>query len=232
MNNSAVSIVKIERDENLTKRIKKYCKKIGVDVIGFADPKLFDRFPEYNRPQAYLKDCNTVIIIGFHLYDLTLDAWNSFQEQNRSYQFADSIIENFCNKVSLFLKKKGHDSTVITYEPGLFLKDASVLAGIGPIGKNNLLITPTYGSQVRLRALATNAPLICGDPFIESEYCKNCNKCIESCPSNAFVDGKFTKSICYDYSKSNLNKLSDQTAIWCNVCIEACPVGKKVINNE
>ncbi|MHA1104810.1 MAG: hypothetical protein ACTSPN_03715 [Promethearchaeota archaeon] len=219
----------MEKDEKLTTSIKKYCKKLGVDVVGFADPKFFDRFSEYNRPQAYLKGCKTVIVVGFHLYDLTLDAWSKpILGENKSYQFADSIIENFCNKIISFLKKRGHISAIITYSPGLFLKDASALAGIGPIGKNNLLITPTYGPQVRLRAIVTTAPLVCGKPILESEYCKNCNKCIEACPSSAFVDGKYMKHICYNYSTSNWKKLSDHTVIWCNACIEACPVGKNI----
>ncbi len=36
---------------------------------------------------------------------------------------------------------------------GIFLKDASVLAGVGIIGMNNLLITPEFGPRIRLRAL-------------------------------------------------------------------------------
>ena len=44
-------------------------------------------------------------------------------------------------KIKDFLHQKGHDSKVIPYEPGIYLKDAGVLAGLGIIGKNNLLIT-------------------------------------------------------------------------------------------
>jgi len=198
-----------------------------VDVVGFADPDLFSRFPEENRPQAYLNEVQTVIIIGLHLYDLTLDAWNYYQEENRSYQFADSIIENMANKISLFLTKMNYNSVVIKYLPGLFLKDSAALAGMGPIGKNNLLITPLYGSQVRLRGVVTEAPLICGDPIIESEYCKTCNACIESCPANAFPEGKYVKAICNEWATSNWEILSDHTVIWCNICIESCPISKK-----
>ncbi len=38
-------------------------------------------------------------------------------------------------------------------EGGIFLKDAAVLAGLGCIGRNNLLITPSLGPRVRLRAM-------------------------------------------------------------------------------
>ena len=219
----------MERNLPLTEEIEEYCKKIGVHVVGFADPSLLDRFPEANRPQTFLNNVKTVIVIGFHLYDLTLDAWNYVKEENRSYQFADSIIENLCNRVKRKLDKAGYDSLVISYGPGLYLKDSAVLAGIGPIGKNNLLITPLYGSQVRLRAIVTTAPLKCGEPILESEYCNNCDICHKTCPANAFINGKYTKSVCDEWARANWQILSENTVIWCNVCIEACPIAKKKI---
>jgi epoxyqueuosine reductase QueG len=222
-------IIIMERDLHLTKEIEEYCKEIGVHVVGFADPSLFDRFPEANRPQTFLHDVKTVILIGFHLYDLTLDAWNYIKGENRSYQFVDSIIENLCHRVKRKLGKMGYKSLVISYIPGLYLKDSAALAGIGPIGKNNLLITPTYGSQVRLRSIVTTAPIKCGEPVSESEYCNNCNICHDACPANAFINGKYTKSVCDEWARANWQKLSDHTVIWCNTCIESCPITKKKI---
>ena len=35
----------MERDQALTKEVERYCKKIGADVVGLADPDLFNRFP-------------------------------------------------------------------------------------------------------------------------------------------------------------------------------------------
>lgn len=218
----------MERDQTLTEEVEKYCQKIGIDIVGFADLSLFDRYSEENRPQAHLEDSKTVIIIGFYLYDILLDAWSHKKGEGVwGYQFADAIIEQLCHKVCRFLLKKGFNSVVIPYNPGLFLKEAAALAGIGPIGKNNLLITEKFGSQVRLRALATTAPLIFGEPITESEFCKDCNICIESCPAKAFSDGKFIKEKCYEYLETHRRKLSDYTIIECNVCIESCPIGKK-----
>ena len=125
------------------------------------------------------------------------------------------------------LTQSGYISVVIPYSPGLYLKDSAALAGIGPIGKNNLLITPDYGSQIRLRAIVTTAPLICGEPLLESEYCKECDICMRACPANAFIDGKYTKNICNEWARANWEILSKHTVIWCNVCIEECPVTKK-----
>ena len=217
----------MERDQQLTTEIIKYCEKIGVDVVGFADPELFERYPEENRPQTFLKDTKTVIIIGFHLYDIILDAWSHKEGEGIwTHQFADAVVEQFCHGVRRLLLKKGYNSRVISYGPGLYLKEAAALAGIGPIGKNNLLITKSFGSQVRLRALVTTAPLICGDPIEESEYCKECDICIKSCPAEAFIDEKYSREKCYIYLETHKRNLSNYTVIECNQCIEVCPIGK------
>ena len=217
----------MERDENLTKKVNKFSKKIGVDIIGFADPKEFYRFQKYNRPESYLKESKTVIILGIHLFDINLDAWTLNPKTGKNHHFADSILEKLCFKIKNYILERGFESKIITYSPGLFLKDSAALAGIGPIGKNNLLIAEGFGSQVRLRALVTKAPLVCGIPILKSEYCKGCDICINACPANAFPQGKYNKDICLPYNLSNMRKLSENTSIWCNICIESCPIGKK-----
>ena len=97
----------MERDEKLTLKVKKYSKKIGVDFIGFADPAHYGRFPKYNQPRFYLEGSQTVIILGFHLQDIILDAWNVNQQTGKNYHFADLILEKFGNLVRDFLTKQG-----------------------------------------------------------------------------------------------------------------------------
>jgi len=216
----------VERDKDLTKKLRRYCRKKGIDVVGFADPNLFKQFPKYNQPKYYLKNSQTVIILGMHLYDIILDAWNNNPQTGEHFHFADSILVRYCNQVKNFLEKREYKSKIISYSPGFFLKDISALAGIGPIGKNNLLISKEFGSQVRLRALTTTATLELGTPIYKSKYCEECNKCIENCPAKAFPEGKYSKEICLPYCLSHIRMLSEHTAIWCNVCIESCPIGK------
>ena len=51
------------------------------------------------------------------------------------------------------------------HQRGVFLKDAAVLAGLGVVGKNNLLVTPEYGPRVRLRALLLDRYVECTGPL-------------------------------------------------------------------
>ena len=215
--------------KELTDGLNAHCDKIGIDIVGFGDSIHFNKFNKENTPESYLKNAKSVIVIGFHLYDLILDAWSRDEMKEKSYHFADSILVDQCHQIKSFLAKKGFKSKIIPYIPGLYLKDAAALAGIGPIGKNNLIITKTFGSQVRLRALVTVAELAYGTPIYESEYCKNCNICVDSCPFGALEGGKYYRDLCYNYCQENLIKLSENTVIWCNKCIESCPVGKTSI---
>lgn len=219
----------MKRNTVLTGKVNHFANKAGIDIIGFADPDAFHRFPHNNRPENYLAGARTVIIIGLHLYDIILDAWSRDRKNAKSLHFLDAVIERYCNKVKAFLSDDGYGSQIVSYNPGLYLKDAAALAGIGPIGRNNLLITEAYGPQIRLRAVVTTAPLTCGEPIFESYYCKGCNKCIRACPANAFPENKYDKELCYNYSITHLTQLSAYTSIWCNACIEACPIGKKPI---
>ncbi len=69
---------------------------------------------------------------------------------------------------------------------GIFLKDAAVLAGLGCVGKNNMVVTPEYGPRVRLRALLTNTALMSTGPQ-DFDPCKGCPMpCRKACPQGAF----------------------------------------------
>ncbi len=58
-------------------------------------------------------------------------------------------------------------------------------AGLGFRGKNTLLLNKTEGSMFFLGEIFTNLPLIPGKPV--TAHCGSCTKCIEVCPTRAFV---------------------------------------------
>lgn len=67
----------------------------------------------------------------------------------------------------------------------LLHKTIAGLAGLGWIGKHNLLVTKKYGSAISISSVLTNAPLksMREKPLIPS--CGNCNICKEMCKPNA-----------------------------------------------
>ncbi|NIO03536.1 MAG: epoxyqueuosine reductase [Proteobacteria bacterium] len=136
---------------------------------------------------------------------------------------------------------------------GIFLKDAAVMAGLGCIGKNNLLVTPEFGPRVRLRAMVTDEVLPCTGP-IEFDPCEECSApCMAACPKEAFrkkiyseddfgLDqlpgrtGVFSKQLCHEQMRVDEDRPENvevdgelEPGKWisyCRRCELACPVGR------
>ncbi len=66
---------------------------------------------------------------------------------------------------------------------GTFLKDSAVLAGLGVIGKHNILVTPEFGSDLRLRGIFMEADLEATGPITDFDPCNGCDMpCHSACP--------------------------------------------------
>lgn len=128
-------------------------------------------------------------------------------------------------------------SQLLQYQPrdvSVFLKDAAILAGLGVMGANNLLITPQYGPRVRLRGLLLNAdlPTSRAQPFSPCEKCEHF--CWKACPQQAFSSGSFDRPACrVQMRKDEMSRTAVETAEkgwvtyvkYCRACELACPLG-------
>jgi epoxyqueuosine reductase len=135
---------------------------------------------------------------------------------------------------------------------GVYMKDAAVLAGLGCIGKNNMLLTPQYGPRLRLRVMLTDVDLPSAG-MIDFDPCEQCHMpCRTSCPQNAFAEriysqaaygldqlpgrsGVYNRIRCnqqmnldesnYEEVKNGKSKCLRQRVKYCRECGLACPVG-------
>ena len=65
-------------------------------------------------------------------------------------------------------------------------------AGLGELGRMGLLMTPKLGPRVRIAVVTTDLPLVTDEPFRDPttlDFCLQCKKCAESCPSRALPFG-------------------------------------------
>lgn len=121
---------------------------------------------------------------------------------------------------------------------GVFLKDAASLAGLGVMGRNNLLITPQYGPRVRLRALLVDLPLPITGPLGGFDPCNGCEApCLPACPQEAFGGGSYQREHCQlQMKKDEANPIALRSPVvgmptkfkvaYCRLCELACPVGE------
>jgi len=121
---------------------------------------------------------------------------------------------------------------------GAFLKDSAVLAGLGVIGKNNLLVTPEIGSNLRLRGIFIEKELESTGPIRDFDPCTGCGRpCHAACPRGAFRSGSYERSICkqeMDRNDADFEVLDgevmgidipSEVIKYCRGCEIACPVG-------
>jgi epoxyqueuosine reductase QueG len=95
------------------------------------------------------------------------------------------------------------------------------LAGLGWQGRNNLLVTPQLGAQVRLATVLTDFPLA-PDRLLEAD-CGSCRRCIVVCPAKAIREtpDAFDLPACYDKLNEFRKTRHIQQHI-CGVCVKAC----------
>lgn len=108
---------------------------------------------------------------------------------------------------------------------GVWLKDSAVVAGLGTIGKNNLLVTPRFGPRVRLRAMFLSADIPSTGP-LQWDPCEGCAMpCRAACPQKAFAEKTYDPA---DYD--GLQKLPAREGVY---RLQTCDIQmKKDEDNE
>lgn len=119
-------------------------------------------------------------------YNPGLDWWDG--RGTPGHRILIDIINRISQKIESDLKVKTHKLHYYVEKGGIFLKDAAVLAGLGCIGKNNMLITPSNGARIRLRALFIDVEILPTGPIV-FDPCADCRVfCRRVCPENAMAE--------------------------------------------
>lgn len=110
---------------------------------------------------------------------------------------------------------------------------AAELAGLGYMGKNQLLIHPDYGTYHYLGALLIDQDFETS-PNLE-DSCGDCRLCIEACPPGALSDQGYTEEKCTSFVTQMKIPLTKEDKhpmrvmmFGCDICQRVCPKNKAI----
>jgi len=106
-------------------------------------------------------------------------------------------------------------------------KHVGAKAGLGWIGRSNLLVNAAIGARFRLVTVLTNLPL---EPDKAARGgCGACRSCLAACPAGAIKETReeFDHRACFEKLKE-FQRLRLASQFICGVCVKACrgPKGK------
>lgn len=149
------------------------------------------------------------------------------------YRQANGFLDHIAMRLSNFIQAGGFNalpvpaSQIVDWEKQtayLSHKKIAELAGIGWLGRNNLIVHPEFGSQIRLVTVLTDMPLPADKPL--KNGCGECRKCIEVCPAGSIKESQkdFDHSACFEKLKFfQRQRFVDQYI--CGICVKACRGG-------
>jgi epoxyqueuosine reductase len=228
----------LDKKTALTQELRKRVLSAGIDLIGITSTKPFKIQGEEERridPKEILKDAQSVIVLGFCVYK-TLDILPSEpgKPRGRFSSYGNGVylpMRNHCRKViQQLLQENGFKSVPAAQVPA---KIAAVRAGLAKYGKNAVVLTKELGSWVMFECLVSDAPLDYEDHPVEVSDCRECNICLDACPTKAiYAPFKLDRARCITnwlwgaFVPTNLREKQEARLFGCAECLKACPKNK------
>ena len=260
MSPSTFDIAETTKIRNL---IIKKSKDLGFDVIGFANPKLpksvkknLDSFLNSNfhgemdwlkrnqhrreSPENLWSDVKTVISLGTN-YGPDENPLKNLDKKNYGNISVYAQGEDYHKVIKKNLKKFGGwlaeelncNLKVFVDTAPIMEKNIAEIAGIGWQGKHSNIVSKNYGSWLFLSEIFLD--IFIAEDIKEKDNCGSCKKCINICPTDAFIDKyKMDARKCISYltieHKSQIplqyrNKIGNRI-YGCDDCLAVCPWNK------
>lgn len=210
--------------------LKEYGLAEGMALFGVADvTSVRDTFLIPNNVASRFPYAVSMAVrLSGAVLDTVTDAPNEIYYFH--YQRANMLLDQTAFKVLARIQKMGYEGLPIpasqivdwTKQIGsLSHREIARLAGLGWYGRNNLLVTPEFGSKVRYVTVLTDLPLAADKPR-EDLSCGSCAACVSLCPAKAISDKGFNRDACHLQLKE-FKKIQHIGQMICGICVKVCP---------
>jgi epoxyqueuosine reductase QueG len=224
----------MESRENNYLKLKDWVLEQGISLFGVAEIRpLKNDFLHLSR--QLIDSFESGISMAVRLSDAVLDEVEDRPTQLyfHHYRQANFHLDRIAFRLVNFIQEEGcralpiPASQIIDWERQkghLSHKMVAQEAGLGWIGRNNLLVNPTCGARIRLVTVLTDLPLKHDQPV--KDGCRECKKCLSVCPAGAIKERQeeFEHLKCFEQLR--LFRKRDHIGQYiCGVCVKACRGG-------
>jgi len=222
-------------DHQNVEKLKMLCYQLGGSLFGVADLRSFKK-EGILLPPSLIDQLSFGISVGYHLSDSILEGIENQPTllYLHHYQRVNILLDMIGLIVSSKIQDLGYQAVPIpasqivdwkNQRGHLSHKYVACEAGLGWIGRNNLLVNEKFGSRIRLATILTNFPLVNDFPF--SGDCGSCRACLSVCPVGAITERKedFNHLRCYEQLRTFAKTLHFSHNI-CGICVKACKGSK------
>jgi epoxyqueuosine reductase QueG len=155
-----------------------------------------------------------------------------FERDANYHRINDGRIERFISRLSATVGHLVRVQEVIEHST-FFERDLAFQAGLGWVGKNNLLINPALGSFFVLTSVFTDLDLEPDEAV--TDHCLACHACLDACPTGA-LDGAYNLLVeqCLSARSISIGGPVPEAFVeaqaghisGCDICQDACPFNR------
>ena len=218
-------------------KVKQLALDLGADLCGIAPVERFEKAPKGFHPKDLFPQAKSAVVIAKRMPEgvfccassvvpYTVAMQMILMDVTRiSWQLSDRI-ERLYGAVAMPVPAEPYDSWDEERCEGqalLSFRHAGWLAGLGVLGKNNLLVNGQYGNRLGLGVLLLDLAVE-GDPMVVSSFCPpSCRLCLDTCPVAALNGTGINQKLCRSRSHGKTRK--GEPLYTCNACRRVCPNG-------